>query len=476
MSNRRESNYHPNYIKYMDEIINHPNYKDLPIRFKKDNSPVWVATKKSKNDNTGILREQWADKKAIELNYENSSKKYADTMLAIHPTKKKVCQWCGETMDLHYVYPAKNTTKYFENNFSYKFNKYFTIYDIVLELSDYEDEIKDYLIEKADLSKDYRNQNITEVIKATEYACRMNGKRIFSPGAMSNFPDRFDGFHSYNLCCRKTKDKGRHDSNMGTYNKDRRAYEYWSDGNIAAANQLMRNSSIFNGLSADHIGPISLGFIHDPLNLQPMSSSDNSAKRDRLLEVDLIKLIEKEETTNISPASFFSKNIWEFIKQDYISHQKYPLSWYREILKQNMINYMESLWILLDTENRFDVEKFFSKSYFEPKYEDYFKYKYEFNPDCSIKNRLIRNITDSSKEEFARFKRISFESVDNFHLKSGDNRTSKPQLSEKAIECLSEIQNDIFNGLSYDQIMKKWHVYLNVMQNELLLVELNNVK
>ncbi|EHL2480991.1 hypothetical protein KDF88_003028, partial [Enterococcus faecalis] len=315
MSTNNTNNYHPNFIKYMNEIINHPNYKGLPIKFKSDGTPVWVATKKSKTDTTGLLREQWADDKAIELGFENSSKKYADTMLAIHPTKKKVCQWCGETMDLHYVYPTKNTTKYFEKNYDYKFNKYSTIYDIVIELSEYEDEIKKYLIKKADLGVEYYNSSITEVIKATEYACRMNGKAIFSPGAMSNFPDRFDGFHSYNLCCRKKKDKGRHDNNMATYNKDRRAYEYWSDGNIAAANQLMRDQLIFNGLSADHIGPISLGFIHDPLYLQPMTSSDNSSKRDRLYDADIINLINREETTKVSPASFFSRKIWEFIKQ-----------------------------------------------------------------------------------------------------------------------------------------------------------------
>lgn len=94
---------------------------------------------------------------------------------------------------------------------------------------------------------------------------------------------------------------------MATYNKDRRAYEYWSDGNIAAANQLMRDQLIFNGLSADHIGPISLGFIHDPLYLQPMTSSDNSSKRDRLYDADIINLINREETTKVSPASFFQE-------------------------------------------------------------------------------------------------------------------------------------------------------------------------
>lgn len=468
MASINSNSYHPNFINYMNDIIIHPNYKGLPIKLKKDGSPVWVAPKKSKTDNTGKLREEWANHKAVELGLEKSNKKYADTMFAIHPTKKKVCQCCGETMDLHYVYPTKNTTKYFEKNFHYEFNKYFTIFDIILELSNYEDEIKKYLIDKANLDKMYETLNITEVIKATEYACRMGGKAIFSPGAMSNFPDRFDGFHSYNLCCRKIKDKGRHDTNMATYNKDRRAYEYWSDGNIAAANQLMRNPSIFRGLSADHIGPISLGFVHDPLNLQPMISSDNYSKRDRLYEADIIKLIEREEKKNVTLTSFFSREIWGFIKQDYKLNHQFSLEWYREILKQNMINFMESLWILLNTENRFDIEKFLSESYFQPKYEQYFKYRYEFNPDGSIKNKIIRNITASSKEEFARFKRISFESVDDFHLKTGENRKLNPDISKEGIQYLHELQNEIIKGTPYDLICEKWQVYLIAMQNELL--------
>ena len=86
---RNTNNYHQNFIKYMNEIIHHPNYSGLPIRFKKDGSPVWVAPKKS-SDDTGLKREQWTDKKGIELGFQNSSKKYADTMFAIHPTKRKV--------------------------------------------------------------------------------------------------------------------------------------------------------------------------------------------------------------------------------------------------------------------------------------------------------------------------------------------------------------------------------------------------
>ena len=43
------------------------------------------------------------------------------------------------------------------------------------------------------------------------------------------------------------------------YGQDRRVYENWADGDWKMADRLM---SLFrkNGISADHIGPISLGF------------------------------------------------------------------------------------------------------------------------------------------------------------------------------------------------------------------------
>lgn len=469
MSDKKLLSYHPNFIKYMKEIISHPNYTGLSINYKTDKTPVWVATKKSKTSTVGVERVAWADKKAITLGFENSNKKYADTMFAIHPTKKKVCQCCGETMDLRYIYPTKNTVKDLENKFSYSFNKYDSIYDIIEKLRNNTEDIKQYLIKKSNLTKEYMDKPIDDIVEQIEVLCRMKGKKIFSPGAMSNFPDRFDGFHSYNLCCRKLRDKGRHDSNMATYNKDRRAYEYWADGNIAAANQLMRNNKIFKGMTADHIGPISLGFIHDPLYLQPMHSSDNSSKRDKLTAEDIDKLIKKENSTNISPASKFSIKIWEFVKNDYLTNKKYTIDEYRDILKRNMANFMESLWILFNSNERKKIEVFFSEMHFSKKYEEYFKYRYTFNSDGTIKTREIRNITDSSSSEFERFKRISFESIEDFHKKSRDNRKLPHSLTKDDINQIINLQKEIISeNNNYEELWILWNTYLDSFQYRLL--------
>lgn len=466
---RRSNNNHPHFTAYMNFIINHPNYRGLPIRYKDNGEPVWVAPKKSGNP-TGNLREEWADKKAIEFGFEHSSKKYADTMLAIHPTQKKVCQWCGETMYLKYLYPTKNTINYFTKHFNYEHDTYDSIYEIVSKLPEHEAAIKVYLIEKANLDCQHREMSIDEVINQVEFACRMHGKSIFSPGAMSNFPDRFDGFHSYNLCCRKEKDKGRHDMNMATYNSDRRAYEYWSDGNIAAANQVMADKKLFNGLSADHIGPISLGFLHDPLFLQPMVGSDNSAKRDRLFDEDLKKLIHIEQKTGTSPASSFAREIWAFIKEDYLREERlFDLEWYKDLLKQNMVNFMESLWLLLNTNNRVELEKFLKFYYFTPKYETFFSYRYKFDANGQITQKIPRNITSSSKNEFNRLIRISLESVDNFHLKSIGNRHIQATLNQDLHNDLNKIQQLIIDKhVPYTVIQQSWERYIIDMQNELI--------
>lgn len=466
----KKSLYHPNFIEYMNKMITHPNYQGLAISFKKDTTPVWVAPKKTSN-NIGILREQWADSKARELGFENSSKKYSDTMFALHPTKIKVCQFCGESMDLHFVYPTKITVKYFEKNFNYVFNRYDTINDIIAQLPQYEGDIRTYLIEKAGLSRTFINKTTSEIINAAEYQCRMKGKRILSPGAMSNFPDRFDGFHSYNLCCRKEKDKGRHDVNMATYSKDRRAYEYWSDGNIVAANQLMGNSEIFKGQSADHIGPISLGFIHDPVNLQPMSRNENSAKRDRLVKEDLEKLIEIEKSENITVVSIFSDLIWKYIKDDYNPKTcTSKLEWYKDILKQNMMNFMESLWVLRDTNNRVTIDKFLENYHFTPKYEKYFKYKYTFDENGNILSKVERNVTDSSKDEFDRFMRVSLTSIDDFHKKSLENRRLKANLSTEVLDSLRQLQTNIQSkNFSSEHLIIEWNRYLCSIQKDLLI-------
>ena len=68
--------------------------------------------------------------------------------------------------------------------------------------------------------------------------------------------------------------------------------------------------NIQKNMSADHIGPISLGFIHDPINFQGCCSNCNSGKNNRLTDNDIqkLKLLEKKGFTVIS---WWAKDCWE---------------------------------------------------------------------------------------------------------------------------------------------------------------------
>lgn len=317
---REDREWHPNFLKYMDMIAKHPNYKGLPINKKADGTWAWFAPK---HTSIGKARIEWAKIKAQELGFPLEPGVYANVMRTIHPTGWKVCQTCGNLMSIYYHYPSSNFVKALYKEFHTTYTETTHINDIWDDLINQgfsETVIALFFISKGELSTVTPHSGKQAIIDALEVTCRTQGKKILSPGAMSNFPDRFDGFHTYNRCCRASQDKGRSKTNLKSYTKDRRAYEYWSDGNIHAANQFM-GSSYFAGISADHIGPISLGFIHDSHYLQPMEGSDNSSKRDRLQLVDIEKIIETYNRTQIYPMSWYSKLIWEHIKANYATNR-----------------------------------------------------------------------------------------------------------------------------------------------------------
>lgn len=435
-----EKKMHIFFKQYMDMIINHPNYKGLEIIKNKDGEYTWVATKKSE---IGKKRIEWALKKAKEYGYENKAGVFAKVMFEIHPTKRKVCQICGEEMSLEYIYPNHYFKKYLEEKYNYTCDTFDTLYDInefLLNQNISESEIKDIYISKLSLDKNKFSLTLADLVKEIELLCRNGEKNLCGPGAMSNFPDRYDGFHSYNRCCRSNEDKGRSKENLRSYNKDRRAYEYWSDGNIHAANKYM-NSQYFQGISADHIGPISLGFIHDPIFIQPMSRGENSSKRDRIDYDDFKKLIYLEEKYEISPVSWFAKKIWSNLKEQY-KNRALDLEEARICLKINMNYFMEILWNILEIKDNKGRE-FLYKKFLLPKYE-IFKYDYEMDSDGNILKKKNRNLQDTTKSEFERFVRVSFESIYDFHEK--ENRNNSAEINSETKGKLELLLENIYNN------------------------------
>lgn len=446
---------HENFLKYADFIIHHPIYKGLPIKQKKDGSYSFVTAKGSK---IGQARLKWIEAKAKELGYPIEEGVYAEVMREIHPTKYTTCQICGRSLSIYYYYPNKNTLI----NIKKTFGKTYSIIDHISNIWDdlidsgySEIELGKYFFKKCSIKDDPSFLTKDEIIDRLEYTCRINGKSLLGPGAMSNAPDRFDGFHSYNRCCRKKEDRGRWDSNMDTYNQDRRAYERWSDGNIHAANKFMKHKT-FNGVSADHIGPISLGFIHDPRYLQPMTGNQNSSKRDRLSLEDLDKIVEIEKRTDVYPVSWYVKRIWEFIKSNYRKYPEKIETVYRDAMKQNMTNFMHLLYeIIINTGDR--GKNLLAEFFLAPNYK-YFEYDYEFNNLGEIIKQTPRHRTERSKRDMERYKRIAIDSVieyvekDNRNLKSTISYTNSHKIQliiDKINNCIdeNEIKQDIIGTM-----------------------------
>lgn len=308
--------FHKKYNDYMNMVINSPEYKGLlsvDLQFGKFNWLGPLSTPKGK------ARRAWWDEQCKIHGIDTTQKGcYAQVALAIHPTKKHVCQCCGKELSLEYVYPHKDILKQLNLLLGSKFKQTeYTISEIVMKFcttQELVDAVSKLFNGVSGLSKE-------SLLKYIE----LNGISKLSPGAMSNSPDRFDGYHSYGLCCRKKEDISRHDPNMKLYGQDRRAYEQWSDGDWNKANVLMSalrnapkmicpkcNSKTKKSMSADHVGPISLGFCHN-LQFAPMCKSCNSAKNNRLYKSDVDTLLQLE-VQNIQVVSWHSKHVWDRLK------------------------------------------------------------------------------------------------------------------------------------------------------------------
>ncbi|UTH01831.1 hypothetical protein KFV05_08915 [Macrococcoides canis] len=431
--------WHENFKNYMNFIVKHQNYHGMPIEYKQDNSIKWIANKKSKS---GLKRVEWIDKQAKKLNIERNAGYYAKVMYMIHPTKEKPCQICGESMSLSYIYPNHHLKKYLAKHYGIVpdvFDDIFIIYEKLDKLGIDMNNFIIYLIGKVKLDTSViSNNNHKSILTMIENHCRNNGNKLLGPGAMSNFPDRLDGFHTYNRCCRSKEDTGRSKENLRTYSKDRRAYEYWSDGNIHAANKFMKHE-YFIGSTADHIGPISLGFKHDPLFLTKMDSRSNSSKNNRLSIGDIKKLISIEKNSGIVPASIYSSIIWKNLKDDFENNPNFQLKEWQEKLDLNTKAYMKLLYsILLFPDNI--GEKFLIEKIIRPKME-YFKYDYLFDNDGNIINKTPRKVNESNKKEFERFIKVSIKSLHDFEEKT--NRKRKISLSKNIIKDLINFSNTL---------------------------------
>ena len=380
-----------------------------------------------------------------ELKCENR----AEVARLIHPKELhglKPCQVCGRKMYITYVYPNKNTLKKLN-----AFNKRFEFVHYQETLSEIFDIIQPILKEQVfDCLKVIFN--LPDGIKKEkndylEYIYKNCLSRL-SPGVMSNPPDRLDGFHTYNACCRSKQDTGRSRTNLARYTQDRRAYENWADGDWNFANRLMgefgRYSTLavcprckkLRKLSADHLGPLSLGFRHTSY-LRALCKICNSQRNNRMTLSDIKDLIMKEKEGG-EVISWHSKYIWDVLKNK-VNDERGALR-----LSKLMRANLHHILIIFSMISEKGFNDFLSRflhpgySYMDYKFIDFglFKDRQKFvKKPLSSKNKI---------KNAQRYLRISFEALEEY--KQVKNRNTKIWKSKIVSLLINKVNSLLSRG------------------------------
>lgn len=436
------------FLQYEEEIVSHPAYSGMPDLRHDDGSIQWEAPS---NRGAGEFqfshdkRYQWWIQKANEVGISTDEDKWISKVAKkIHPTKLHPCKVCGRVMDIRYCYLSSNFMKRVQK---------LPFFDGSIEM-DETTHIIDFISTYTDTYGDQAYKYIPDLLKCAQIksfpklGCDLSAwsswiesvyipsePSMLSPGAMSNPPDRLDGFHTYNRCCRHKADKGRSKENLASYSTDRRAFENWSDGNWITANKLMgfisSNAEMKkehcandgNGqkhprpCSADHIGPISLGFCHRP-EFQLLCKPCNSAKNNRMYYTDVLHLI-AIESTGESVATWYADAIWQLCKSK-VTDKESALRLSR-IMRDNRNVAMMLLHDFFDNN-----EFLFLLSLLNLQYADY---EYSIVPGSTKINNQIVTVDFSVKSSTLKYVniqktrkiRVAFSSLDEYAKKENRN-------------------------------------------------------
>lgn len=456
------------FLEYEEEIVNHPAYAGMPDLRHEDGSIQWEAPS---NRGAGEFqfshdkRYQWWVQKAGEIGISTDENQWISKVAKrIHPTKLHPCKVCGRVMDIRYCYLSSNFMKRVEK---------LPFYDGSIAMDEVT-HILDFITTFVDTFGDEAYSSLPALLKCKQvkvfpelpndiaaWSTWINNEYIpkepsmLGPGAMSNPPDRLDGFHTYNRCCRPTADKGRSKENLASYSTDRRAFENWSDGNWITANKLMGFISSNPNMkaqhcanegdgqkhprpcSADHIGPISLGFCHRP-EFQLLCSPCNSAKNNRMYYSDVQHLIEVE-AKGTTIATWYAKPIWDRCKNK-VTDKESALRLSR-IMRDN-----RNIAMLLLHDFMEKNEYLFLLSLLNLNYADY---AYDIIPDSvHINNHIVTvdfEVTASTLKyvtiQKIRKIRVAFSSLDEYSKKENRNgyTFTSPAITRLKEEALQEI-------------------------------------
>jgi len=422
MAKRKKVGLHPDFEAYAEFIVAHPNYAGLYYDRDEDGGINWVVTGKSAK---GLRRKKWWDDKCLEFGIPIKTGCYARVARLIHPTGLHVCQCCGEARSIFYEYPSKRTAALLNKLLgtdidadSDEERAEYTIREIIETWCD--SPCKQWAVAREfNLDIPESKAHLIEMIYS---GLVENESPLFSPGVMSNSPDRFDGFHSYGLCCRTSNDTGRHTENMQTYTQDRRAYEDWSDGNYNLANRLMGEyrkqppmccpvCGRIAKMTADHIGPVSLGFCHSR-HFAPMCKKCNSSKNNRFTKSDVDALL-RIESRDEQVVSWHSEHIWGLLKNTVKddADAKFVSSVMAKC-HQNVLNILSLVYKYCDGKD-------FLMRYLHPEYS-MIDYRFDnvdlLNPQ-NIRITAVPLDSQNKRKNRERCIRIAFESLDEFSTK-----------------------------------------------------------
>ena len=346
----------------MNFIASHASYAGMPDAFVDEGKIQWEAPS---NRGTGRFkdthhrRRDWWRAKARAMGISPESDQWISRCAKrLHPTGRKPCKRCGRVLELRYIYPGKillgRIIKLPCLPAGFALQSLENISDLVRRLhAACGNELLAHLpalFRAKGLAVPESFASVERCIEWLERDYITAEPSLLSPGAMSNAPDRFDGFHSFNLCCRGSADTGRHQTNLARYVTDRRVFEYWADGDWIAADRLMgivraefRASTCLNGhagpCDADHIGPISLGFTHRA-EFQMLCKACNSAKNNRMTLSD-VEHLRRLEGTGIEIVSWHSCALWNQ-RKGYVSNDEFALR-LSKLMRDNRHTFMAVL-------------------------------------------------------------------------------------------------------------------------------------
>jgi len=422
----KDRTWHKNFTEYTENIVKHPNYEGLFYERGNEGNVKWVVTGKSEK---GQLRRKWWDEQCKKHGIKIEAGCYAKIAVIVHPTNKHVCQICGKSLSVEYIYPNKNSLNALNKLLGTDITSYsLSIFDIIDKFGNSNDGL-------AAIRKAFKvEEEITNKVVLGKFIFE-NCRSRLSPGVMSNSPDRFDGFHSDGNCCRSKSDKGRHRDNLQRYSQDRRAYENWADGNWKMANRLMAEF-YKHGVSPDHIGPISLGFCHRA-KFQPVTPEENASKNNRMSLADVKSLI-TDETNGETVVSWHSKYLWDNLKYKITTNEEaVALS---ALMRNNLHHVLTTFSII--SENGYDN---FLMKQLNPHYSFYDYKFYGFNPLTGEYEKVTRKRLTGKKQQnnAERYIRIAFESLNDYKSKTNRKQFSWDNADvDKGIELVLSLLSE----------------------------------